>query len=85
MDDKRYTKGDCYTLCEFLDDLTMHNPGMIAGSASVLGYDGERLRDLLIRLSCDIDGVIGQEQDERDDTDLMADIMQIVHIPGHND
>ena len=50
-----------------------------------LGYEVEPIKKLLQRLHNDIDSIIGQEQDERDDTDQMADIMQLVHISGHND
>lgn len=83
--DRKYTKGDCYALCEFLDELTNENHEVIAEIATVLGYEFEHLGKLLCRLSSDIDGIIAQEQDERHDTDQMADIMQLVHIPGHND
>ena len=85
MNDRKYTKGDCYAICEFLDALTNHNHDMISDISAELGYEFEPMCNLLCRLSSDIDGVIAQEQDERDNTDQMADIMQIVHVSGHND
>lgn len=85
MSDRKYTKGDCYAICEFLDELTNHNHDMISDICDELGYDFGRMCDLLCRLSSDVDSVICDEQDERDYTEQMAEIMQIVHIPGHDD
>jgi hypothetical protein len=48
-------------------------------------YEPDYVLDLLKSLLYDIDSIIGDEQDERDDTDQMADIMQLAHISGHND
>ena len=36
-------------------------------------------------LGDDIDAIIAQEQKERDDTDQMAVIMQLIHTKGHNE
>lgn len=85
VDPRKYTKGMCYALCEFLDALTQWNQDTITDIATNIGYDGETMRAMLVRLSSDIDSVIGDEQDERDDTDQMAQIMEIKHISGHND
>lgn len=85
VDPRKYTKGMCYALCEFLDALTQYNQDAIDDISSAIGYDGENMRALLSRLSHDIDGVIGDEQNERDDTDQMAQIMEIKHIPGEDD
>ena len=85
VDPRKYTKGMCYALCEFLDALTQWNQDTITDIATNIGYDGETMRAMLARLSSDIDSVIGDEQDERDDTDQMAQIMEIKHISGHND
>ena len=80
--DRKYTKGDCYALCEFLDALTLYNADIITDIAKELGYTGERMRELLICLSCDIDGIIGDEQDENNYTEQMAEIMELKHIKG---
>ena len=77
---ENYTKGDCYALCEFLDALTMYNTEVINDIAEVLGYQGERIRDLLIRLSNDIDGIICDEQEQVDWTGQMTEIMKLKHI-----
>lgn len=83
--DRKYTKGDCYALCEFLECLCRDCGYVIADVADALGYEPNRMTELLQRLDCDINNVICDEQDERDYTEQMADIMQIVHISGHND
>ena len=85
VDPRKYTKGMCYALCEFLDALTRYNQDTIDDISNAIGYDGDNMQALLSRLSHDIDQVIGDEQDERDDTDQMAQIMEIKHISGHND
>ena len=85
MSKYRYTKGDCYAICEFLDALTNHNIDMISDISDELGYEFEPMCNLLCRLSSDIDRIIAQEQSERDDTDQMADIMELTHIEGHDD
>lgn len=84
--DRKYTKGDCYAICEMLESLLYDtNYYIIADICDVLGYETQPMRDLLQHLHNDIDGIIAQEQSERDDTDQMADIMQLVHISGHDD
>lgn len=85
VDRRKYTKGMCYALCEFLDALTQYNQDMISDISKELGYEFDCMRELLSRLSSDIDSIIGDEQDERDDTDQMAQIMELKHISGHND
>lgn len=85
MNDRKYTKGDCYALCEFLENLLLTQPIAIACVADELGYETNRMVALLSKLANDINDTICDEQDERDDTEQMADIMQIVHISGHDD
>lgn len=85
VDDKKYTKGMCYAVCEFLDALTNHNQDVIGDICDVIGYDFEYMCQLLSRLSSDVDKVIATEQSERDDTDEMAQIMELKHISGHPD
>lgn len=84
-DDKKYTKGMCYALCEFLETLTRDSPFVIADICNVLGYETNFMIDLLQKLDSDINNVICDEQDERDDTDNMAQIMEIKHISGEDD
>lgn len=83
--DRKYTKGDCYALCEFLEDIISNQQLAIGCIAEDLGYETNRMISLLQKLCDDINDTICDEQDERDCTDQMADIMQIVHIPGHDD
>lgn len=83
--DRKYTKGDCYALCECLESLLRDCDYVIGDIANALGYEKDRLINLLQDLDNDVDSVICDEQDERDNTDQMADIMQIVHISGHED
>lgn len=82
VDPRKYTKGMCYALCEFLETLTIHNKDVINDIASALDTDGEYYQSLLERLAQDINDTICDEQDERDDTDQMAQIMEIKHIQG---
>ena len=84
-DERKYTKGDCYALCEFLESLTRDCEYVIADICETLGYEPNTMTALLQKLDCDINNTICDEQEERDDTDQMAQIMEIVHIPGHND
>lgn len=86
MDKYKYTKGDCYAICELIEALLYDsNYYIIADICDVLGYETQPMRDLLQRLHNDVDSIIAQEQSERDDTDQMADIMQLTHIKGHDD
>ena len=85
MNDRKYTKGDCYAICEFLSWLIQDYRTEIRTIADELGYPQDSMIKLLERLHNDVDSVIGQEQDERDDTDQMADILELKHIPGHDD
>lgn len=85
VDERKYTKGMCYALCEFLETLTKHNKDVITDIANALDTDAEYFEELLTRLSSDINAVICDEQDERDYTDQMAQIMELKHISGHDD
>lgn len=83
--DRKYTKGDCYAICEFLENLLLTQQVAIACVADELGYETDRMVALLSKLANDVNDTICDEQDERDYTEQMADIMQIVHISGHDD
>lgn len=85
VDDRKYTKGMCYALCEFLETLTKYNKDVITDIADALDTDSKYYQELLERLASDINKTICDEQSERDDTDQMAQIMQIVHISEYND
>lgn len=85
MSDRKYTKGDCYAICEFLEKLISTQQVAIACVADELDYGTHRMIALLQKLDDDINDVICDEQDERDYTEQMAEIMQIVHVPGHDD
>lgn len=85
VDERKYTKGMCYALCEFLETLTKYNKDVITDIANALDTNAEYYQELLERLSSDINNVICDEQDERDDTDQMAQIMEIKHISGHEE
>lgn len=85
MSDRKYTKGDCYAICEFLCWLIQDYRTEIRNIADELGYPQDSMIKLLERLHNDVDSIIGQEQDECDYTEQMADIMQLVHISGHDD
>lgn len=81
----RYTKGDCYALCEFLEYLTRQDRPRIRKIATELGYETKRMTELLEMLADDVDTIIATEQSHRDDTDQMAIIMKLTHIEGHDD
>ena len=84
-DDRKYTKGMCYALCEFLESLWRDCDYVIADICDTIGYEKDTMIAILQKLDCDIDSVICDEQDERDDTDQMAQIMEIKHIKGESD
>lgn len=81
---RKYTKGDCYTICELLEFL-LQNKTAVYKFSQEYNYEPDYVLDLLKSLLYDTDSIIGDEQKERDNTDQMADIMQIVHISGHED
>lgn len=85
VDDRKYTMGMCYALCEFFERLLSTQQVAIACVADELGYETNFMHDLLQRLDSDINNVICDEQAERDDTDQMAQIMELKHISGEND
>ena len=85
MDKYKYTKGDCYAICEFLSWLIQDYRTEIRTIADELGYPQDSIIKLLERLHNDVDGVIGQEQDESDYTEQMAYIMELTLIKGHKD
>lgn len=84
-DDRKYTMGMCYALCEFLETLTRDSPFVIADICDVLGYETNFMIDLLRKLDSDINNVICDEQDKSDYSEQMAQIMKIEHIKGDND
>lgn len=82
MNDRKYTKGDCYAICEFLCWLIQDYRTEIRTIADELGYPQDKMIELLERLHNDVDSVIGQEQDENNYTEQMAEIMELKHIKG---
>lgn len=84
-DDRKYTKGMCYTLCEFFERLLSTQQVAIACVADELGYETETVVAILRKLDSDINNVICDEQNQSDYTEQMAQIMEIKHIKGDND
>lgn len=80
--DRKYTKGDCYAICEFLENLLLTQTVAIAYVADELGYETNRMVALLSKLANDINDIICDEQDENDYTEQMAEIMELKHIKG---
>lgn len=76
----KYTKGDCYCICEMLDELRTSHRDTIEAVAHDLGYEPKDLFMMLKRLSQDVDDAIGTEQKDCDYTEQMAEIMEINHI-----
>ena len=81
---RRYTKGDCYAICEFLECLLRDCNYVITDICSALDYPDKPIKELLQRLAGDINDTICDEQDEQDYTEQMAEIMEITHIKGEN-
>lgn len=81
-DDRTYTKGDCYALCEFLEVLLKDHKRVVFNIADYLGYEHDSMLNTLARLASDFNNTIFDEQNECDYTEQMADIMQIKHIKG---
>lgn len=79
---RKYTKGDCYAICEFLENLLSTQQVAIACVADELGYEPDYVLGLLKSLLYDTDSIIGDEQDENDYTEQMAEIMELKHIKG---
>lgn len=79
---KHYTKGDCYCLCELLDELRVSHRDTVAKMAEDLGYEPTVLFAIIKRLAHDIDDIIGEEQKDSDYTEQMAEIMELKHIKG---
>lgn len=82
---KNYTKGDCYCLCEILEHLLTYYKHAIYHSASYLGYDKEHGFQMILRLANDINDIICEEQDQRDYTEQMEDIMALKHLRTPDD
>lgn len=80
--DRKYTKGDCYAICELLESLLNEQKSAVYDFARDYNYETDYLLDLLKDLHNDTDSIIGDEQDERDDTDQTAEIMELKHIKG---
>lgn len=85
MSKYKYTKGDCYAICEILESLILHKKVVLRSIARDYGYESDYIIHLLTMLADDVDSVIATEQSHRDDTDQMADIMTLTHIEGHED
>ena len=82
---RRYTKGDCYAICEFLTWLVQDYRTNIREIADEIGYEHKYIIELLERLYFGIDSVIAEEQDEHDYTEQMAEILELKHIKGDED
>lgn len=76
----KYTKGDCYALCEILEHILKYYKHAIKHSASYLGYEEEHGYKIIERLACDINDIICYEQEHNDYTEQMEDIMELKHI-----
>lgn len=82
MNDRKYTKGDCYALCEIIENLLVHHPRILGKVACYLGYEYKHTKHILLRLANDINDIICEEQQENDYTEQMAEIMELKHIKG---
>ena len=85
VDDRKYTMGMCYALCEFLESLLRDCDYTIADICNAIGYETDFMHDLLQRLDNDINNVICDEQNQSDYTEQMTQIMEIKHIKGESD
>lgn len=81
MAEMRFTKGDCYAICEFVDSMVQHNLDAVHDIADALGYDRKGMLETLAKLSGAFNACVVIEQQQRDDTDQMADIAVVKHIP----
>ncbi len=77
----RFTKGDCFAITEFLDELVENNLDVVHKIADSLGYDRKRTIEVLAKLSGAVDGIITVDKNFIPDNEQMADIMRIKHIP----
>jgi hypothetical protein len=77
----RFTKGDCFAITEFLDELVENNLDVVHNIADSLGYDRKRMIEVLAKLSGAVDGIITVDKNFIPDNEQMADIMRIKHIP----
>lgn len=71
-----FTKSDCYSLSDFLQDLIEKKPEVF----SQLGYP-EVTKERVSKLINAINTVVAKEQGEQDYTEEDADILEIKHIP----
>lgn len=77
----RFTKGDCYAICEFITALLRDNPDMITDIANGLGYPPKAIGNLLGDLESVFDAIICVENDKNYiDTRQDAIICEIVPV-----
>lgn len=77
----RFTKGDCYAICEFLTALLRDNPDMITDIANALDYPPKAIGNLLGDLESVFDAMICVENDKNyADTRQDAIICEIVPV-----
>ena len=82
----RFTKGDCYAICEFLTAILRDNPDMITDIANGLGYPPKAMGNLLQDLESCFDAMICIENDKNYiDTRQDAIIAEIVPVDEKDD
>lgn len=82
----RFTKGDCYAICEFITALLRDNPDMITDIANALDYPPKAIGNLLQDLESVFDAMICVENDKNYiDTRQDAIICEIVPVDENDD
>lgn len=82
----RFTKGDCYAICEFLTAILRDNPDMITDIANGLGYPPKAMGNLLGDLESVFDAMICCENEHNYiDTRQDAIIAEIVPVDMGDD
>lgn len=82
----RFTKGDCYAICEFITALLRDNPDMITDIANALDYPPKAIGNLLQDLESVFDAMICVENDKNyADTRQDAIICEIVPVDENDD
>lgn len=82
----RFTKGDCYAICEFITALLRDNPDMITDIANALDYPPKAIGNLLGDLESVFDAMICVENDKNyADTRQDAIICEIVPVDENDD
>lgn len=82
----RFTKGDCYAICEFITAILRDNPDMITDIANGLGYPPKAMGNLLGDLESVFDAMICVENDKNyADTRQDAIICEIVPVDNDDE